>query len=984
MRRVLVGVLGLLCATLISVARAAPQAARDKHWAFVPPARPAVPAVEDNVEAKKWVRNPIDAFVLQRLEREGLKPSPQADRAILLRRVTLDLTGLPPTPLELDAFLADTSPTAYEKVVDRLLQSPRYGERMAFPWLEAARYADSNGYFRDGARVMWRWRDWVIDAFNRNMPYDQFTIEQLAGDLLPNPTLDQQVATAFNRNHRGNSEAGVIDAEYLVEAVVDRVDTTATVFLGLTMGCARCHNHKYDPLTAKDYYSLFAYFNNLDERGHARRVGNSPPLITAPTAGQQLRLKQLDDELAAANDAFARLEPDLVKAQQEWEKSLDRTRTVGTVAWGPARGLVAHYPLNGDLSAQVSVSPDGQASALTIQDGDAQFVSGPIGQAASFDGRRFIQGGDVVGFASHIGDGTRSVSYDDPYTIAAWVYPTAATGAIVTRVKADNVVENAGVELSLKDGRLLYSYRSELEEALAEALVVQTEKTVSLHQWHHVTLSYDGSRWASGVKAYVDGQEWKWRILLDDMNEAAPRPQPVRIGSGEGPKNRFQGSIADVRIYNRPLSAVEAAMLANPTSVAGIAALAEDKRSAAQGAKIRDYFLEHAAPAPIKAAWARTIEVKARRDAFYDSLPTVQVMEEMPTPRATHVLIRGAYDRPGEKVTPAVPEVLAGRLTVHPPNRLGLARWLVEPGNPLTARVTVNRYWQMYFGTGIVKSAENFGSHGDQPSHPELLDWLATEFVRTGWNVKALQKTIVTSATYQQASSATPALREKDPANRLLSRGPNNRLSPEMIRDQALALAGLLVDRIGGPSVKPYQAAGLWTEVGNGEGRDRDAYVQDHGDNLYRRSLYTYWKRSVPPPGLSNFDAASREAHQVRVNATNTPLQALDLMNDIAYVEAARVFAERMMKEGGSIPPARIAFAFRLATGRLPDQVESSILLDTFGQGLDTFSRNPEAALKYVSHGESPRDEHLNVRELAAYTSVASLILNLHQTIVKE
>ena len=551
-------------------------------------------------------------------------------------------------------------PTAYEKVVDRLLQSPRYGERMAFPWLEAARYADSNGYFRDGARVMWRWRDWVIDAFNRNMPYDQFTIEQLAGDLLPNPTLDQRIATGFNRNHRGNSEAGVIDAEYLVEAVVDRVDTTATVFLGLTMGCARCHNHKYDPLTAKDYYSLFAYFNNLDERGHARRVGNSPPLITAPTAGQQLRLKQLDDELAAANDAFAQLQPDLVKAQQEWEKSLDRTRTVGTVAWGPARGLVAHYPLNGDLSAQVSVSPDGQASAPTIQDGDAQFVSGPIGQAASFDGRRFIQGGDIVGFTSHIGDGTRSVSYDDPYTIAAWVYPTAATGAIVTRVKADNVVENAGVELSLKDGRLLYSYRSELEEALAEALVVQTEKTVSLHQWHHVTLSYDGSRWASGVKAYVDGEEWKWQILLDDMNEAAPRPQPVRIGSGEGPKNRFQGSIADVRIYNRPLSAIEAAMLANPTSVTEIAALAEDKRSAAQGAKIRDYFLEHAAPAPIKAAWTRTIEVKGRRDAFYDSLPTVQVMEEMPTPRATHVLIRGAYDRPGEKVAPAVPEVLAG------------------------------------------------------------------------------------------------------------------------------------------------------------------------------------------------------------------------------------------------------------------------------------------------------------------------------------
>ena len=946
----------------------------EKHWSFIPPTRPAVPTVKD----PKWVRNPIDAFVLQRLEREGLEPSPQADRAILLRRVTLDLTGLPPTPLELDAFLQDTSPTAYEKVVDRLLQSPRYGERMAFPWLEAARYADSSGYFRDGGRVMWRWRDWVINAFNRNMPYDQFTIEQVAGDLLPNATLDQRIATGFNRNHRGNSEAGIIDEEYLVESVVDRVDTTSTVFLGLTMGCSRCHNHKYDPVTAKDYYSLFAYFNNLDERGHARRVGNSPPYMTAPTHEQMLQLKQLDAELAAVKDAFAKLQPDLAKAQKAWEGSLDRSTPV---AWGPARGLVAYYPLDGDLGAQISVSRDGKPGTLKIQDGDARFVPGSIGQAASFDGKRFIQGGDITGFGSHIGDGTRSVSYDDPYTLAAWIYPTAASGAILTRVKADKVVEDAGVGLNLKDGKVAFTYRSELEEAI----ILESEKTVSLNEWHQVTLAYNGNRWASGIKVYVDGELWKWKVIADDMNETAPRPQPLRIGATDQPTNRFQGNIDDVRIYNRALSPAEAAVLADATPVTEIATLAEDKRSPARVDKIRDYFLEQAAPAPIRTAFTRILEAQQSRDEFYDSLPTVMVMEEMPTPREAHVLIRGMYDRLGEKVTPAPPAVLAPSSPAdYAPNRLGLARWLVSSANPLTARVTVNRFWQQSFGTGIVKSTENFGSQGELPSHPALLDWLATEFVRTGWNVKALQKTIVMSATYQQASSVGPALKEKDPGNRLLARGPNNRLSAEMVRDQVLALAGLLVHRIGGPSVKPYQAAGLWTEVGSGEGQDRDEYVQDHGDNLYRRSLYTYWQRSAPPPNMVNFDGASREAHEVRINSTNTPLQALDLMNDVTYVEAARVFAERVMKEGGKTPRERITYAFRAVTARQPDLLERGVLLDSFDEELEHFKKNPDAALEYVSHGESPRDEYLNVSELAAYSSVTSLILNLNQTIVKE
>ncbi len=985
-----------------------------KHWSFIRPKRPDVPRVTD----AKWVRNPIDAYVLQRLEREGLRPSPEADRATLLRRVTLDLTGLPPTLAELDAFLGDQSSHAYEKVVDRLLQSPRYGERMAFPWLDAARYADSNGYQTDGVRFMWRWRDWVIDAFNRNMPYDQFTIEQLAGDLLPNSTLDQKIATGFNRNHRGNSEGGIVPEEYAVEYVVDRVDTTATVFLGLSVACARCHNHKYDPLTQKEFYQLFAYFNNVPDHGKYRRIGNSPPYIAAPLPAQHAQLKRLDDRLAAAKDTFAKLQSDLVRAQRDWERSLARSVSL---AWGPARGLVAYYPFDGDLSAPISVSQEGKPIALTFQsdvtvtsasyaqpaDGqpaaeqpaaaplqehaqreteaeqarrnkEVRFVPGQLGQAASFDGKGFIQAGDIAGFDRYgrgaLAENAPTVSYDEAYTIAAWIYPMALTGAIVT--KDEDVFEPNGHGLNLRDGRVEYDY---VTRWVDEGIRLQTENTVGLKQWHHVVMTYDGSRWANGVKIYLDGEEQKVKIAIDDLNsEGGPRRYPLRIGAGGGPENRFQGSIDEVRIYRRAVSAAEAAMLADLTPVTEIAGLAEDKRTSAQVAKIRDYFLEHALPANIRDARTQVMEAQEERDTYYRSLPTVMVMEEMPTPRESHVLIRGQYDKPGDKVTPMLPAALASPMA-YPPNRLGLARWLANPANPLMARVTVNRFWQMYFGAGIVKTAEDFGAQGEAPSHPELLDWLATEFVRTGWDVKGLQKTVVLSATYRQASGITPDMLEKDPQNGLLARGPNVRLSAEIVRDQALAIAGLLVDKVGGPSVKPYQPEGLWNEVGGGT-----PYVQDHGDSLYRRSMYLFWKRTVPPPTLANFDASSREAHVVKPVVTNTPLQALNLMNDVTFVEAARVFAQRVMKEGGTNPLQRIAYAFRLATARAPKPAESSILADAFGQNLELFKTKPEAALKYVSHGEYPRDPQLDVAELAAYTSVTSLILNLNETVMKE
>ena len=968
-----------------------------KHWSFIPPTRPAPPS---GLNDPKWVRNTIDAFVLRRLEHEGLKPSPEADRATLLRRVSLDLTGLPPTPAALDAFLADNSANAYERVVDRLLRSPRYGERMAFPWLDAARYADTNGYQTDGERFMWRWRDWVIDAFNRNMPYDQFTIEQLAGDLLPNATLDQKIATGFNRNHRGNSEGGIIPEEYAAEYVVDRVDTTSTVFLGLTIGCARCHNHRFDPVTQKEFYQLFAYFNNVPEHGKFRRVGNSAPYIVAPLAKQQVQLKELDDQLAAAKAAYAEMQPELARAQREWERALDPSTPV---TWAPSRALVAYFSFDREFAPEVAVLQDAKrsgspayaprdrtvnAQAGTLQDrkqgAPAPPTSAPgrLGQAANFDGTSFIQfNGDIAGFDSYgsgrgaLGDNDPTVTYDDAYTIAAWIDPTALDGAIVTR--DEDIVEPNGHGLNLRDGKIEYDY---VTKWVDEGIRLRTQKAITLNRWHHVALVYDGSRWARGVKIYVDGEDQPLEILIDDVNaQGSVKREPLRIGAGGGPANRFRGRIDDVRIYKRALSPAEVGVLADLTPVTAIAAIPEDRRTVAQADKIRDYFIEHALPAKIAEARTRLMEAQAKRDAFYQSLPTVMVMEEMPVPRETHVLVRGMYDKPGELVTPMLPAALVSSPNAYPPNRLGLAKWLVDPSNPLTARVTVNRFWQMYFGTGIVKTTEDFGSQGDPPTHPELLDWLATEFVRTGWNLKALQKTIVMSATYRQASRLRPDLLAKDPDNRLLARGPNLRLSADIVRDQALAIAGLLVNKIGGPSVKPYQPEGLWNEIGGG-----GAYVQDHGGNLYRRSLYTFWRRTIPPPSMANFDASARENHMVRPVVTNTPLQALDLMNDVAYVEAARVFAQRVMKEGGKTPPERIAYAFRLATARRPKPAEAAILLDAFRQNQDRFTSKPEAALKYVSVGEYPRDASFDVTELAAYTSVTSLILNLHETVMKE
>ena len=669
----------------------------ESHWAFIPPERPVVPPVADG----EWPRHAIDNFVLARLEQDGVTPSEEADRATLLRRVSLDMTGVPPTLAELAAFLNDDSPDAYEGAVDRLLGSPRYGERMAVEWLDAARYADTNGYQTDGERQMWRWRDWVIDAYNDNMPFDQFTIEQLAGDMVPNATLEQRIATAFNRNHSQNGEGGIISEEFLVEYAVDRVATTSTVWLGLTLGCARCHDHKFDPITQNEFYEVVANFNNIPERGKAFKYVNSPPLVTAPTLDQQAEVDELDTQLAEARAAFAGLAGERAAAQSEWEASLG---SAGRVDWTLREGLVAHHPFDGDI-AGIQTTVDVPA---VLEDGQPQFVAGRIGSAASFDGQRFINAGT-----------SPDLGYDDEFSLAAWIYPTAADGVIVSRASGGDQGE-VGWGLYLEDGKVRLNLSTRV---LDDGVAAETVDSVVLNEWQDVQGTYDGSKTPGGMRVYVNGRSRELTPLLDLVGNRLPQRYPLRIGASGSSKPRFKGHIDDVRIYDAVLTSDQAAVVATGESLSEIAAIAPDQRTAAQAAKIELAFLDQYAPQEILEARRAVAALERERAELWASFPTVMVMEEMEPRRETFRLNRGAYDNPGEEVFPGVPAVLPPLPEGVERNRLAFARWLVDPGHPLTARVTVNRFWQMYFGTGLVKTAENFGTQGEYPSHPELLDW---------------------------------------------------------------------------------------------------------------------------------------------------------------------------------------------------------------------------------------------------------------------
>ena len=961
------------------------------HWSFLPPTAAEPPPLDKSLfdkltpqpearaaMAEAWNANAIDRFVAAKLKEEGLAPSREADRATLLRRVSFDLTGLPPTVAEINAFATDRSPNAYEKVVDRLLASPRYGERMASFWLDAARYADTNGYQSDGTRFMWRWRDWVIESFNSNMPFDRFTIEQLAGDLLPTPTLDQRIATGFNRNHRGNEEGGIIPEEFRIEYVADRVETTSTVWLGLTIGCARCHDHKFDPVSQKNFYELFAFFNNLDEPGKAIRDENSPPLIKAPTREQLKELATLDLIIDTRAKFCELQEPRLAKAQRTWEKSLAGE---DSLRWVPNEKIALEYPFDGDF-APGSVSPEAaKPPKVTIVGDEIPLVEGLVGSAAKFYGDSYASIATERDFLDR-----------KQWTMNAWFKPAASpkTGEkrMAVFARMDEETSFLGYGLFWNDGRIEFDYIARIVD---DAIRLRTKNSFPVDRWTNVSVTYEGSQKAGDFKLYVNGKLEPLEIVANSLSNPVKPTVPLEIGARAGTL-KFRGLIDELRFYDRILTPAEIASLGSVLSLGEITALAPEKRTELQTLFLRACFLDSDdAPEFVKEAYAELEKARQARRDFEATIPTTMVMQEMPEPRKSHVLYRGQYDLPKEEVTPNVPDSLpamkqassasAASSSKATPraNRLDLARWLVDPANPLTARVAVNRFWQLYFGTGLVKTAEDFGSQGEWPSHPELLDRLAVEFVKSGWDVKALQKRIVMSAAYRQSSEVTPELMARDPENRLLARGPRFRLTAEAIRDQALAVSGLLNETLGGPSVKPYQPPGLWEELTH-----TAKYVQSTGTDLYRRSLYVYRRRTVPPPNMSAFDASSREACTVRPVRTNTPLQALTLLNDPTYVEASRKFAERILREGGASPTLKLQWAFQAATSRKPNDAETRLLLTSLEKNLRHYRTSPEAVRKLLKVGESAAASDLDAAEVAAYTLIAETILNLDETVTKQ
>jgi hypothetical protein len=916
----------------------------EQHWSFIPPQRPVRPALQ----RMNWSRGAIDDFVLARLEVERLQPTAEADRATLIRRVTLDLTGLPPSLQEIDAFLADDSPQAYERVVDRLLKSPRYGEHMARYWLDAARYADTNGFFTDDERSMWRWRDWVIGAFNDNMPFDQFTIEQLAGDLLPEATIEQRIATGFNRNHMTTHETGVIDEEYRVEMVVDRLETTSTVWLGLTVGCARCHDHKFDPISQREFYELFAFFNRGPEKGNTGGPGNSAPVIDVPIPELQTRLKRLQQDAEAARADLKKLEPEIAAAQTEWERTvLDELPEV------PANGLLLQLKMESERISDDYLGVNA-----------AELSPGLIGTAAKFDGETALELGGRVAFER-----------TDAFSFAAWVLPSNSPACVIS--KNDDLNSMRGFDLIVRKGKAIVHL---IHKWNGNAIEVVSQTPVRSGQWQHICATYDGSSRAAGVKIYFDGRPQPVDIRYDTLSDTIQTDQPLRLGR-RSTSAALVGMLDEVHVYNRQLADQEVERLATTSLIRSILAKSEKERNPTEQQKLRDLFLTQPAGTRFQPTVTHVVELQEQVRELTSQMTTTMVMQEMEKPRDTYFLMRGQYDQPGEKVAAHVPLSLPRLPEGVSADRLGFARWLVDPAHPLTARVTVNRFWQQYFGNGIVKTAEDFGSQGAWPSHLELLDWLAVEFIESGWDVKHLQRLIVTSATYRQASYASNELRERDPDNKLLARGPRFRLDAEAIRDSALGTSGLLREKIGGPSVKPYQPAGLWEAVTY----DGDlSYSQDHGDSLYRRSLYTFWKRQSPPPGMLTFDAPTRETCTVQRPRTNTPLQALALLNDPTYVEAARALAERVLTEVEGSEADRIQFAFRLATARFAEAEEIETLLAIYRQQLAVYQQDSRVAEGLLRVGESARNPSLDVSEHAAWTIVASMILNLDETVTRQ
>jgi hypothetical protein len=925
------------------------------HWAFV--------KAEGRTQKaeRRSGRNEIDGFVAERLEQEGLTFSREAERTTLIRRLSFDFTGLPPTVAEVDAFLADDSPQAYEKLVDRLLASPHYGERMAMDWLDGARYADTNGYQNDFERTMWPWRDWVISAFNANMPFNQFAVEQIAGDLLPNATDSQKIATGFNRNNRTVTESGSIDEEWRVENVVDRTETTTGVFLGLTFGCARCHDHKYDPITQREFYQFYAFFNSVNEKGvYREEIGNRGPMIEVHSEENRRRQAEIAEQIAKTEKSLRETKDDPVAEIETWLGSIPNDDSSATIhASSPMVRLTGS-----ESTGKAPTGSSGSTSSSPI--GPPQLVDRFLGKALNFSGQELVELADSF-----------QPQRNGAFAVTTWVKPrlkdAGDVGTIVS--KMDDRADYRGFDVLVQGDRKIAVHL--INRWPKNAMKVVSKRSLPDDTWSHVVVSYDGTAKAKGLSIIVNGEVWQRDLVNDKLRDSLATDEPLRVGR-RSTEHYFRGELADFTIYDRVVSPSEAAQ--NIRRTLQDALQQKDRFSPEQREELNRFAA--LLPGTKRFELARSLEALKQQQVI---VPTVMVMQDLPKPRETYLLKRGRYDMPDKSASlqPDVPAFLPPLPKDAPRNRLTLARWIVSPENPLTARVVANRLWQQMFGVGLVKTAENFGVQAEPPSHPELLDWLALELVRSGWDLKHLQKTIAMSATYRQSSGASAALYERDPENRLLARGPRKRLPAESIRDNALAISGLLAPQIGGKSVFPYQPNGLWDDLAGGSNQKIN-YVQSHGDDLYRRSLYTYRKRTVSHPTMSTFDAPSWEICALKRPSTNTPLQALALLNDVTYAEAARKLAERMVAEGGATLVDRIRYGFRLATARTPSEDEIKTLSAGYHRYLGEFKKDPFAAEKALKVGESPlRVEH-DLTELAAYATVASVLLNLDETIVKE
>lgn len=1078
------------------------------HWAYIAPERPEIP----KVKKKSWPRNAIDNFILARLEKEGLKPSRETDKAKLIRRVTFDLTGLPPTIEEVDAFLADKSANAYEKLVDRLLASPAFGERMAEVWLDLARYADTNGYHIDNHRDMWLWREWVINAFNKNMPFDEFTVEQLAGDMLPNATTEQKIASGFNRNNMVNFEGGADPNEYMTKYVVDRVSTTATVWLGSTLACAECHDHKFDPFSQKEFYQFYALFNNIPEKGLDGNVTNPVPSIKVPSPTQKTEIAKLEKQIASSEktlkEKLEKPNAEIDAAQINWEDSLKENVFSGWTVLDPAKatssGGATFTNLTDHSISVIGTNADKDTYELVFKTSTANITgirlealadeNTPTKKAGRSENGNFVLT-SVEAEAKNPNPNTEqkleTPALGDWYALGPFKYGTIRQS--FARAGINEKVQAVDLAKTYEGEKLRWTRKPDWKDGEVRTLeggdyyAYYLQRTITVKTGRPLMISLGSD---DGIQVWLNGK----KILSNEVARGAAADQEkvmlwlesgennllIKINNGIGgiayyfkadenlpdkfavpfasaiadysqkgfdvkgaldsdvktgwaildaPENDHQAIFISKQAFGFPggttlklklnfasefkqhsigrfrvaISTSESLTETGelPANIQTVLFKAPEKRTAAQKAELKKEFRETNIP-EVQELNKQLASQKEELGKVQAMIPSTMVMEEMDKPRDTFLLVRGNFQNKGEQVTSAVPKVLfQGRAEEMPTNRLQLAHWLVSTNHPLTARVTVNRFWQMLFGTGLVKSANDFGSQGNWPSHPELLDWLATEFMSgdqnpttrfakdagdsstPAWDIKRMMKLMVMSATYRQSSEITPKLLERDIYNRLLARGPRFRMDAEIIRDNALAVSGLLNRKIGGESVRPYQPAGLWEAIGFGDSFSSQSYKQSKGDDLYRRAIYVYLKRSLPYPSLNTFDAPSREVCTVNRPRTTTPLQALVLMNDPVYVESARALAQRILKENKGDVGEKIKFAFRLTLSRAPEKKEAALLEKIYRDQLEHFKNDPEAAKALINVGESARPENLDVSELAAWTAIANILLNLDETITK-